>query len=374
VVDTERVILGELDLLAPIGEVPAPDWKQVRRRFEPTLRSDTRRRVRFAVGVTTAALVAVVAASAAYRAFRAGSPHPIANGELVIDSAPGEVAQLSAVRTDGRLRTLWKCPRLVFCGSPGGMSWSPDGKQLALVLVSLGRSSPYAGLDVVTLETGKLTHLSSGRRCRGTGFALPGGVDWSPDNRWIAVTCGSSKILLVHPSGAGQHVVSTGVANVRSPSWSPDGRRLVFSAGRVDHSTIYVINKDGSHRRRLARGRAAAWSPNSSLIAYRGGTHGSSCGGLRIVDANTGRDASPPAAANPCNQFGPRQVEAPEWSPDGTEIAVGSSSGLYVVNADGTDLRRITPSSPYSGQPAWRPVRGNHAVRYGARGENCSDC
>ena len=150
-----------------------------------------------------------------------------------------------------------------------------------------------------------------------------------------------------------------------------------FSAGAVDHSAIYVIDVDGSHRRLLARGgRAPAWSPNSSLIAYRGGTHGGSCGGLRLVDADTGRDASPASAANPCHQFGPRQVEAPEWSPDGTEIAVGSTSGRL------RHQRRRHRSSPHQlelallrtarlatgSRQANRPVR-RHAPRPAANAE-----
>jgi TolB protein len=254
------------------------------------------------------------------------------------------------------------------------MSWSPDGRQLALALTTLGLSSPDAGLNVVAMRTGRLTHLSSGRRC-GNGYPLYAGVDWSPTGRWIALTCGSSKILLVAPTGRAERVISTGLASVGSPSWSPDGRRLTFSARRADHSSIYVINADGSGRRLLARGgRAPTWSPNSSLIAYRGGANGASCGGLRLVDANTGRDASPDAAANPCHQFGPRQIEAPEWSPDGTEIAAGTTSGLYVVNADGTDLRHLNGTSPYSGRPAWRPSFGKQSIRYGARAENCSEC
>ena len=373
-VESERVILGELELLAPATEVPVPDWQQVRRRVEPSS-SLNRRRVRLAIGVAAVALVAIAGASAAYLTSRAGSPTPVTNGELVIDSAPGGVAQLSSVRADGRLRVLWKCPQPFHCGSPNGMSWSPDGKQLAVVLVTVGGSSPYAGLDVLTLRTGRFRHLSAGERCQGNGFALPGGVDWSPAGRWIAFTCGSSKILLIRPATAGERAISTGLANVRSPSWSPDGRRVAFSAGPVDHSAIYVIDADGSHRRLLARGgRAPTWSPNSSLIAYRGGTNGSSCGGLRLVDADTGRDASPAAGANPCHQFGPRQVQAPEWSPDGTEIAVGSTSGVYVLNADGTDLRHVNPNSPWSGRPAWRPVYGKHAIQYGARAEDCPDC
>jgi Tol biopolymer transport system component len=375
VVDAERVIVRELELLAPAKDVPAPDWTQVLQRLAPSQPPLSRRRPHLVLGAAAAALVIVVAASAAYVASRGGSPQPVMNGELVIDSAPGEVAQLSAVGTDGRLRTLWKCPRSLFCGDPAGMSWSPDGKQIALQMAVLGRASPYAGLDILTLRTGKLTHLSSGRGCQSTDFGLPDGVDWSPTGRWIAFTCGSSNILLVSPTGAGNRVVVTGLVNVRSPSWSPDGRRLVFSAGLTDHSAIYVINIDGGGRRLLARGgRTPAWSPNSSLIAYRGGTQGSSCGGLRLVDANTGRDASPASAVNPCHQFGVSQVYAPEWSPDGTEIAVGSPAGVDVMNADGTDLRHVNQDAPVSGRPAWRPLQGKHAVQYGNRLEQCGDC
>ncbi len=111
-VESERVILGELELLAPATEVPVPDWQQVRRRVEPSS-SLNRRRVRLAIGVAAVALVAIAGASAAYLTSRAGSPTPVTNGELVIDSAPGGVAQLSSVRADGRLRVLMEVPATV---------------------------------------------------------------------------------------------------------------------------------------------------------------------------------------------------------------------------------------------------------------------
>lgn len=373
-VDTERVIRGELELLAPFAEVPGPDWSRVRARLDSPRPSLDRGRVRLVIAVAAIAVAVAAAASAAYRAFLSGSAKPVTNGALVIDSSPAGSAQLSTIDTHGRLSTLWRCPRTLFCGSSTGLSWSPDGTRLALVLTTLGRTSPFVGLNVLTVQTRRLAHLSSGRRCQDDRGSSPDGVGWSSDGRWIAYTCGSSKILLVSPTGDGERVISTGLTHVSSPSWSPDSRRLVFSAGSVDHSAIYVIDTNGSHRRLLARGRTPAWSPSSSLVAYRSGTQGSSCGGLRLVDANTGRDASPASAANPCHQFGVRQIEAPEWSPDGTEIAVGSSSGVYVMNADGTNLRRINPTSPYSGRPAWQPLLGKPAVRYETRLEDCGDC
>ena len=172
-VDAERVILRELELLAPAGDVPAPDWKQVLQRLEPSQPALSRRRTRVAVVAAAAALV-VVAAGAAYVASRAGSPGPVKNGELVIDSAPGEMAQLSAVAVDGRLRILWKCPHSVFCGDPAGMSWSPDGSRSR----SDGGSRPPLTIRRrrrLTMRTGKLTHLSSGRDARAPTSASPTG-------------------------------------------------------------------------------------------------------------------------------------------------------------------------------------------------------
>jgi TolB protein len=50
-----------------------------------------------------------------------------------------------------------------------------------------------------------------------------------------------------------------------SASWSPDGRRLVFTSYRDGNGEIYVMNADGSHQRRLTRTRidedADGWQP-----------------------------------------------------------------------------------------------------------------
>jgi Tol biopolymer transport system component len=51
----------------------------------------------------------------------------------------------------------------------------------------------------------------------------------------------------------------------------------------------------------------------------------------------------------------------PAWSPDGTKIALASSQGqfkVYVTEADGSGLRRITDSpttTTYESDPAWSP-------------------
>ena len=46
---------------------------------------------------------------------------------------------------------------------------------------------------------------------------------------------------------------------------------------------------------------------------------------------------------------------APAWSPDGRKIAFGSTGGIYVMNADGSGVIRLTQSAAFDGEPAWGP-------------------
>jgi Tol biopolymer transport system component len=49
-------------------------------------------------------------------------------------------------------------------------------------------------------------------------------------------------------------------------------------------------------------------------------------------------------------------ASAPAWSPDGRQIMFATPAGLYVVNADGSALTRITmpPANAFDGTPTWR--------------------
>ena len=64
-------------------------------------------------------------------------------------------------------------------------------------------------------------------------------------------------------------------ATWRSPAWSPDGGKIAFDGGqryRLDRTRphgIFVMNADGSERRRLTqRGEGPAWSPDGKMIAF----------------------------------------------------------------------------------------------------------
>ncbi|MFM7840586.1 MAG: TolB family protein, partial [Nitrospira sp.] len=73
------------------------------------------------------------------------------------------------------------------------------------------------------------------------------------------------KICLISPDGQKRQQLTSGAGVDDSPSWSPDGRHLVFSSTGGGKTHLYMINSDGKEQEQLtsASGRDSmpAWSP-----------------------------------------------------------------------------------------------------------------
>jgi TolB protein len=136
--------------------------------------------------------------------------------------------------------------------------------------------------------------------------------------------------------------------------WSPDGTRIAFAGHKwlyggakpgaccyAAHSEIYVMNADGSGRRKLthnARQNAEpAWSPDGRKIAFRSTRSGNRDIYVMNADGSGKRNLTRNAAWD----------SRPSWSPDGRKIAfVSNRDGrrleAHVMNADGSGQRRLT--------------------------------
>ena len=133
------------------------------------------------------------------------------------------------------------------------------------------------------------------------------------------------------------------------PAWSPDGRKIAFSRGTQDSALIWTMDADGSHARQISKDAATpdtspTWSPNGDKIAYTSFVRG---GNEDIFVMNA--DGSGVRRITE----GPQYDSTPAWSPDGTKIAFNRDGDIYVMRPDGSGLRRLTRGSARDAAPAW---------------------
>ena len=188
---------------------------------------------------------------------------------------------------------------------------------------------------------------------------------WSPDGKRIAFSRGLGTgidVFVMNADGSEQtrvtHLTDTDVGGGLSPTWSPDGMRIAFQS--FVQPDIYVINVDGTGLRNLtnhpARDFQPAWSPDGSRMAFLSNRDGRP----EVYVMNADGTAPVRLTVNAQSSEGtPRWNPSPTWSPDGTKIAFASDRDgdqeIYVVNADGTGLTRLTFNPSQDGYPSWSP-------------------
>src|SRR5215213_5569463 len=160
--------------------------------------------------------------------------------------------------------------------------------------------------------------------------------------------------LLTAPAGTQQPQIFLNI----NPSWSPDGRQLVFQSARLGNTTLYIINADGTGERRLTRtgygdDTHPSWSPDGRTILFDSSRDGAFHLYTIRLDG-TGERRLTVRDTSGALMF----ARPPSWSPDGRRIAFFSdregNARLYSVAVDGTDLRPLTTDST-SYELAWSP-------------------
>ena len=192
----------------------------------------------------------------------------------------------------------------------------------------------------------------------------------SPDGKRIAFTSnidGTPDIYIINADGTGRGRVTTTPAAEGAPSWSRDGKHILFSVGR-DTAHLYAIEPSGGGQRELATylGNGAALSPDGKSIAYTAGTFPNATSSISALDGSNARALTTAPAFN----FA--------WSPNGKQLAytlLGADRKVevWVVNADGSAPRRLMENDANEGGPqwpAWSPDGKRLAVQVGKYGQN----
>ncbi|MDQ3689913.1 MAG: hypothetical protein M3406_07770 [Chloroflexota bacterium] len=206
-------------------------------------------------------------------------------------------------------------------------SWSPDGTRIAYLSLD-----PFAGgsaIHVIDLDGGDPIELAD-------DASVP---RWSPDGTRIAFisvdlggfsdpTTSSSELRVVNADGTELETLASASPFADRPDWSPDGKRLVFTAGSDTDGTVDVIDLDSGNLSTVANGGSAmltepTWSPDGERIAFgiSDSTIFSSEAAVGIVPA-TGGEVERIGALD--NGF----IAGPVWSPDGAWLAFARSGAM----------------------------------------------
>lgn len=237
--------------------------------------------------------------------------------------------------------------------------------------------------------------------------ATEGKFSCSPDGQRIVYESGGSrsKIMVMSTDGSGKLCLSGDdtETSCHEPNWSPDSTRLVFSSynDKEENSDIYVVDMDGGNLTQLTDTTdfseySPVWFPDGSKIVFassedepymspltfeivyagRSDTYVMDADGgnlTQLTDTKKGGvlDWSPDGArimfwvrgeiwvmnADGSDQKRLALGTAPMWAPDGSQIVFASSDGMYVINADGSNKRQLTKNKELmkGAAPAWSP-------------------
>jgi Tol biopolymer transport system component len=178
---------------------------------------------------------------------------------------------------------------------------------------------------------------------------------WSSDGRSIAFASlrdGTSHIYVMQADGTGTRRVTSEKQDDDHPSWSRDGKRIVFSR----EGALFVVPASGGAAHRVGRGTGnatnPAWSPDGKWIAYDYRKPGFSIRELYLMRAD-GTGIRRLTKLNAVSAL-------PSWSPDGKRITFQSNlrSGhfeAYTILSDGKGLQQVTHSVVDVIQPSWTP-------------------
>jgi WD40-like Beta Propeller Repeat len=141
-------------------------------------------------------------------------------------------------------------------------TWSPDSRRLAFERA--GRRGAW-NLWTVELATGDLRQLSFDKTGR------PSGVSWFPKGKTIGYTLETEFRVADVKSGQTRRFRAPRRSRIGTPAVSPDGRRVVFTAGAEGTWLVDLSSKGQEPMRRIladSTARAFSWAPDGKQLAY----------------------------------------------------------------------------------------------------------
>ncbi len=237
-------------------------------------------------------------------------------------------------------------------------------------VIYIANNDGYTGVYLRTLGAGKVERLIQGEKTdRFEAFHLFGSrMAINADGMLAFVTkSGESDVLHLYDVASRKlraTLTFDALVMIGSPSWSPDGGRIAFSALNIaGEQDLYVADVAARTLDRLTSDffddRDAAWSPDGRRIAFasdRGAWGKSGKYNLYLMDIDGGRIRA--LTQDSCSYL------SPAWSRDGRYIACTSdrdgTHNLHIIQADSVEgmlpvVRQASHFTTAAFDPVWTP-------------------
>ena len=233
------------------------------------------------------------------------------------------------------------------------ISWSPDSTRVA-TWVQLWHTIGIYGIDG---ERQALLTVPAG--C-GSGDHDP---VWSPDGASVVVE--SWRCEMPIDGGTPRPLPAGDVRSHYTWVYSPDGTRVAYVEIRgegdrslviaeADGTVLHVIDDDSWYE-------GVVWSPSGDRVLYSSAPLGGSGADLRKVDIGTGQVTT--LASEPgilplgFSAEGDRILFSTRGFDEGPDGPVVVDSGLWSMNADGSDPQLLVPNTTWG---EWQPITGSN--------------
>lgn len=243
--------------------------------------------------------------------------------------------------------------------------WRTDGRKIAFISNrgTTADPGPQADTEIFVMN-------ADGSKVRQITFNADDdeAPSWSPDGRKIVFQRDFDPVFeqtdydlfTMNADGTRQRNItdSPGISEYEA-AWSPNGRRIAFASDRDGDDEIYTMSPDGSRVQQLifndAAESGASWSPDGHKIAFYSDRDGNE--EIYTMRAN-GSDQTRLTFDVAPDFF-------PDWSPDGRRIAFASerdatenkdNAEIYTMLADGGNQTRLTRTPDRENGPDWQPL------------------
>ena len=234
---------------------------------------------------------------------------------------------------------------------------SPNGRYLVFASNATGNNEIY----VKDLRTGDIANVTN-------NSADDNWPRWSPSGQELAFHSnrgGNYNILVLSLRGSTLHQVTTSSVLDQWPEWSPDGKQILFRRGQ----NLSIADADGTEQNvvQLTFGSApvinqmGVYSPDGKSIAFMSTRAGYPSIWLMSADGEVNAAAVNLTPKSPADASSLWLSRAPAWSKNGKQIyfmsfrpSTNGDVELFVMDADGSGLARLTNSAGEDGGPQTR--------------------